>query len=136
MVERDFYEIGRLQGTVKSLLVELEDYEEHFSYCKSNPIQDMPKGGSGKSVYDLYLEGKVDLESRIERCRKEIEYQRKRVLRCIDEHVTDEDTALMLKYRFINNKNVEDIAQRMGYDRSTVYKRIKRFLKVATLRHS
>lgn len=74
-------------------------------------------GGSGKTYAELLARTREEL------LRNKVEIET--LIHSID----DAEIRLILKYKFIDLKSWNFIARQMHYDRSTIYKKYKKFIK-------
>lgn len=108
---------------------ELDDIREE-SLMKSKEITGMPFSNTNKTsdpIAELATKI-VDIEMIILGRKKELELERINILKYIND-IEDPFIRVIVKYRCADCKKWEDIAQILGYERTTCSKKFKEFLK-------
>lgn len=128
MTCRELYSLQEDLNRIKSLTMELKNLED-FNPYKQSIITDMPKGSGGKSINDWYAEEKERIEKELEFYKKKLQIDREKIDKYISEAPYPECD--IIRFRVINNLSWGKIGDLIGYDRRSVSRKFKDYVKDA-----
>lgn len=127
MTERELSQLYWLNKETEKLQAELRELDSKSLY--SSPIiTDMPKSKRYDDKIARDIADKIDIARIIELNLERIQIERARLERYIS-NIKDSETRLIFRLRHINGMTWEDIGEEMGYERTSVSKKHKRYLQ-------
>lgn len=127
MTRKDLREIYHINREIEMWEKELEDCREKAA-ARSKPITGMPFANTNAisdTTADIAMEC-FNIEVTILGFKKQLEVAKLRVIRGIAE-IEDSFTRQLVKYRSLDGLSWEEIADLMGYERTTCSKKYKEF---------
>ena len=132
-----------------NLKKEIAYLEEKLEALKDKEIPVIHDKVKGSMATFPYIEFHMDIEAeepvQAERKNKLIAYKKKRIAELQDkaieieefiENIEDSITRQIFELKYIDGLKLEDIAELIGYDRSTIGKKIKKYLKECNYSHN
>lgn len=126
MTHKELSQLYWLNKRIDNLENELLELETKACGCTSN-ITGMPHGGGVFDKIGSYAVKIVELKSLINLKLQECLIERNRIERYINT-IKENDMALMIRLRYINGMSYQQIGDEMGYDRTSVAKKIKKYV--------
>ena len=114
---------------IKKEIRTIEEQIKELTILSSVQISDMPKGGSNiTSSVEKFTEKLLSLKGKLEA--KRLEYIEERIkMEDFLATIEDSEISLIARMRFIDNRSWEYIGKEMNMDRTTVSKKLSKYLK-------
>ena len=114
---------------IKKEIRTIEEQIKELTILSSVQISDMPKGGSNiTSSVERFTEKLLSLKGNLES--KRLEYIEERIkMEDFLATIEDSEISLIARMRFIDNRSWEYIGKEMNMDRTTVSKKLSKYLK-------
>ena len=114
---------------IKKEIRTIEEQIKELTILSSVQISDMPKGGSNiTSSVERFTEKLLSLKGKMES--KRLEYIEERIkMEDFLATIEDSEISLIARMRFIDNRRWEYIGKEMNMDRTTVSKKLSKYLK-------
>ena len=114
---------------IKKEIRTIEEQIKELTILSSVQISDMPKGGSNiTSSVERFTEKLLSLKGKLEA--KRLEYIEERIkMEDFLATIEDSEISLIARMRFIDNRSWEYIGKEMNMDRTTVSKKLSKYLK-------
>lgn len=114
---------------IKKEIRTIEEQIKELTILSSVQISDMPKGGSNiTSSVERFTEKLLSLKGKLES--KRLEYIEERIkMEDFLATIEDSEISLIARMRFIDNRSWEYIGKEMNMDRTTVSKKLSKYLK-------
>ena len=114
---------------IKKEIRTIEEQIKELTILSSVQISDMPKGGSNTtSSVERFTEKLLSLKGKLEA--KRLEYIEERIkMEDFLATIEDSEISLIARMRFIDNRRWEYIGKEMNMDRTTVSKKLSKYLK-------
>ena len=114
---------------IKKEIRTIEEQIKELTILSSVQISDMPKGGSNiTSSVERFTEKLLSLKGKLEA--KRLEYIEERIkMEDFLATIEDSEISLIARMRFIDNRSWEYIGKEMNMDRTTVSKKLSKYLQ-------
>lgn len=114
---------------IKKEIRTIEEQIKELTILSSVQISDMPKGGNNiTSSVERFTEKLLSLKGKLES--KRLEYIEERIkMEDFLATIEDSEISLIARMRFIDNRSWEYIGKEMNMDRTTVSKKLSKYLK-------
>ena len=114
---------------IKKEIRTIEEQIKELTILSSVQISDMPKGGNNiTSSVERFTEKLLSLKGKLES--KRLEYIEERIkMEDFLSTIEDSEISLIARMRFIDNRSWEYIGKEMNMDRTTVSKKLSKYLK-------
>ena len=114
---------------IKKEIRTIEEQIKELTILSSVQISDMPKGGNNiTSSVERFTEKLLSLKGKLEA--KRLEYIEERIkMEDFLATIEDSEISLIARMRFIDNRSWEYIGKEMNMDRTTVSKKLSKYLK-------
>lgn len=120
-------EIFYINKEIEQLYKELANLKQQ-SFVKPISISDMPKGGGNTDLMTEYVSEKLEIENMINYALIKLQRERKKVEKFLMT-VENAELRLIIRLRCINNMKWGEIANEIGYERTTVSKKFYDYFK-------
>lgn len=127
MTMNDLEDYRTLRGEIKELIREINE----VTYCSvgSPKLSGMPTGkGNSVSSVEKTVQKKIKLQEKLS---KKLDSRLEKLIEIEDflETVEDTDVRLIIRYRFINGLDWQVVGEKMHFERTTPYYKLKKYLE-------
>lgn len=107
---------------------QIENQIKELTVLSAVSMSGMPSGGNVTSPVERFNERLEQLKEKLQKKCDEILAETERIEGVI-ESITDADVRVIARERFINNKGFQAIGDELFIDRTTAYKKLKRYFE-------
>lgn len=111
---------------IKKEIRQIENQIKELSVLSAVSMDGLPKGGGASSPVERFYERLDKLKSKLAAKHDEKLAEQERIEEFLDT-IEDDEIRVLARMRFIDNMTYTDIADETFMDRTTVYRKLKRF---------
>ena len=113
---------------LKKEIAQIENQIKELTVLSANSMNGMPKGGEVSSSVERFYEKLEKLKIKLQAKMEEYIAEKEQIEEYI-EFITDAEIRVIARARYIENKTFEQIGKELHMDRTTAYKKLKRYTK-------